>query len=92
MSGTDYPQNSYPQQDDRPSQGGYSQQPGYGAPIFPPSAYQPLMNQPPAFEPSLPITPTSYASFWRTPRWRWWPACCGHGRATPSLPCAWCSW
>lgn len=72
MSGTDYPQNSYPQQDDRPSQGGYSQQPGYGAPIFPPSAYQPLMNQPPAFEPSLPITPTSYASFWRTPRWRWW--------------------
>lgn len=72
MSGTDYPQNSYPQQDDRPSQGGYSQQPGYGAPIFPPSAYQPLMNQPPAFEPSLPTTPTSYASFWRTPRWRWW--------------------
>ncbi|MPM52593.1 hypothetical protein SDC9_99353 [bioreactor metagenome] len=30
------------------------------------------MNQPPAFEPSLPTTPTSYASFWRTPRWRWW--------------------
>lgn len=72
MSGTDYPQNSYPQQDDRPSQGGYSQQPGYGAPIFPPSAYQPLTNRPPAFEPSLPTTPTSYASFWRTPRWRWW--------------------
>ena len=46
MSGNDYPQSSYPQQE------GYPSQPGYGAPIFPPSAYQPLMNQPPAFEPS----------------------------------------
>lgn len=29
------------------------------------------------YQPSLPVQPTGYPAFWRTPRWRWWRALIG---------------